>query len=97
MAFGQAAIAGRGALPECPEALIHVWQWFVELRNAAPHGTPIGYGNIAAYFGLTRQISTPFEVGLIRRLDEAWLADAQKKAQQSSRRPAPRLSRLGDG
>ena len=97
MAFGQAAIAGRSALPECPDAVAHVWGWFVELRNAVAHGEPVSFGEIAAYFDLTRQVPTPFEVGLIRRLDQAWMAEAARKAQAQQRRPSHRPSMLSHG
>jgi hypothetical protein len=92
--YGQASIAGHKSLPECPDELMHVWRWFVELRNAAPHAVPVSFAEIAAYFGLTGYIATPYEVGLIRGLDQEWLAEAARKAERASKGGSPRRQSL---
>ena len=63
--------------PEAPVELIYLLGWFAEL--SATRGStgfsilPLSYLEIDAWARLTDVDPTPFEVGVLRRLDEAFL------------------------
>jgi len=63
---------------ECPQALIHIWVWFLDLagsRTSAGFGmNPIAYSEIDAWARLTRQTPTSFEVGILKRLDRIYIS-----------------------
>lgn len=62
--------------------MAHVWSWFLELRRSVGGGygiVPISYSEIDAYSRLMRVQMSPFEVRLIRLVDEACVAASSKK------------------
>ncbi|NOK32337.1 hypothetical protein HMI49_03860 [Corallococcus exercitus] len=69
--------------PPLPEALAHVWGWFAELSNARGAGAftlnPISFPDMEAWVRLSGHRPTPFEVQLLRRLDESFLIEVSKK------------------
>jgi hypothetical protein len=71
------APASAPVAAELPDALAHVWEWFCELskaRSANGHGlNPISFAEIDAWARVMQTGVTPWEAGLIRRLDAAVL------------------------
>jgi hypothetical protein len=65
------------SLPQVPLESAHIWRWFLDLN--APRGAtfsvnPISWTDTASYFGLKRIRPDPWEVDLLRSLDDAYLA-----------------------
>lgn len=60
-----------------PQALAYLWQWFVEIcevRGSNGFGPNcITYPDIAAWAQLTGSRPTPWDVGVLRALDRAWM------------------------
>lgn len=71
-----------------PEELLHVWDWFSELSRARAVGfgcfQPIAYADLQAWAHLTGSRPTPFEVGLLRRLDDLYLASQSQKKKKGT-------------
>ncbi len=63
--------------PDCPDAVAHLWLWFLELHGARSyhqHGpNPLTYQDIAAWAALTAAQPTPWEVAALKALDAKWL------------------------
>ena len=60
-----------------PEAMAHVWGWFLELASGRTCGmgaNPITWEGMAAWSALTGARPAPWEVRAIRELDSAYLA-----------------------
>jgi hypothetical protein len=79
---------------ECPDSLVHVWNWFLDLDNARTLGgmggiNPITYTEILAFFTLMQIEPFDFEVKLIKKLDRISMQsysqrmDAERKKAQS--------------
>lgn len=71
--------------------MAHVWSWFLDLRRSVGGGygiIPISYSEIDAYSRLLRVQMAPFEVQLIRLVDEACVAasSAEKKPTEGNLR-----------
>ncbi len=69
--------------PDVPGAASHVWAWFWELdgtRSAGMGLSPIGFGEIAAWAGLTGEIIRPWEVRALRAMDAERLAATAEAA-----------------
>jgi hypothetical protein len=64
---------------EFPEELSHLWEWFAELSRARPPGGAITFSEVAAWCRLTGNNPSPAEVGLIRRLDDAFREEMTSK------------------
>lgn len=61
---------------ECPDAMHHIWGWFVTLNSTRSHGmsiNPISFQDIWAWSQLTENEPTPFEVDCITSLDDLFL------------------------
>lgn len=62
--------------PVCPEAMVGVWHWFLELhgaRGAAAFGAnPLGWTEIDAWARLTGIRPTRFELDCLLALDRRW-------------------------
>lgn len=67
--------------PELPRGFSHVWNTFVRLhaaRTGSGFGAnPITYVEIDAYCRLSRLPLDPWEIEVIRALDDAYLAEAK--------------------
>ena len=60
-----------------PDALAHVWDWFLDLHAGRPSGMgpgPLTWEGIAAWVSLTGIRPAPWEIRAIRELDSAFLA-----------------------
>ena len=56
-------------IPDLPELLSHIWEWYLELRN----GSAVSYREIKAWSDLNGIDIQPYEVGIIKALDhEQW-------------------------
>lgn len=76
------------ALPECPDAAAHVWEWFSELHGTR---TSSGFGpnalqetELAAFFANRRLVPMPDEVALLRMLDLLYLKHHARVAHPES-------------
>ena len=62
---------------KCPDAILHVWRWFLELNEARGSGgmgaSAISYQDILSWSITTNSEPTPFEVSCIRALDSLML------------------------
>lgn len=65
-----------------PDAIAHVWGWFVELSRTRTSGAvaanPISYTEIAAWSALTGRRPDPFEVECIAAIDALVLKTSRK-------------------
>lgn len=64
--------------PPAPRALAYLWGWFIELsaargRNGFGGLNALSYQELDAWARLSGIAPTPFEVGVLRRLDQAFL------------------------
>ncbi|WP_457587400.1 phage tail assembly chaperone [Ensifer canadensis] len=84
MAFAAAHFAPRrknDVPPEQPAEAGHIWDWFVELHNGRQSGfaaNPISFSEIVAFCRLTGAVITPWELSVIRRMDQVVLAIINK-------------------
>lgn len=63
--------------PECPPALEYLWGWFLDIGSTRGGGygpAPITYPDIDAWARLTGNDPTPWEVRMLRRIDNAYMA-----------------------
>lgn len=78
--------------PDIPEAAEHVWRWFLELsqaRGSTGFGpAPLTYQDIAAWARLTGADPSPWEIGVLKRLDVLWLASSVPKGTPGKGKPA---------
>lgn len=68
---------------EFPEALAHLWQWFLQLNSARQPGmgaSPITYPDMQAFFSLYGIAPQGFELDAIRLLDSVALESMTEKA-----------------
>lgn len=63
-------------LPDPPVIAVHVWDWFQDLsqgRGMSEYGAcPLSWLDIYAWSQLTKTILRPWEIHLIRSLDNLW-------------------------
>lgn len=62
--------------PELPRVLEYIWEWYKDLsedRDAGFGISRIKYRDIQAWAELSGSNPTPWEVGLLRRLDREYL------------------------
>ena len=59
---------------QCPPGMLHLWGYFCELSNARHSGQSITFSEIKAWSDLCGVVLTPYEIGVIRRLDREFLA-----------------------
>ncbi len=67
--------------PEIPDAAEHLWLWFWELDSGRQVGmghSPLSWGDIKAWMELTQTPLSPWEVGLFKQMDQAYLEMAQE-------------------
>ena len=68
--------------PPMPEELAHVWMWFCELSASRTIGmsgaNPISWLEMQAYFNLTNECPTRFELNAIRLIDISALSDKKE-------------------
>jgi hypothetical protein len=66
-------VASRNFRGDPPLELEHIWRWYCELGSARTSNgfglNPLPYTEIQAYADLSGIRMTPWEVGLIKRLD----------------------------
>jgi hypothetical protein len=78
------AATSRNGPDDISYAAEHIWIWFDELsRSRGSNGfglNPIGYPDIAAWARLTGREPTPWEVSVLRRMDNALLESLAKKS-----------------
>ncbi|WP_422653419.1 phage tail assembly chaperone [Ensifer sp.] len=80
MAFAAAHFAPRRKNDAPPEELVfglHIWDWFVELHNSRQSGfaaNPISFGEIESFCRLTGAAINPWELSVIRRMDQVTLS-----------------------
>ena len=64
--------------PAFPESVRHVWQWFTELHEARPRTgmgvSPLLFSEIQAWSAMTGSVPTPWELGVIKSIDRAYMA-----------------------
>lgn len=74
-----------------PLALDHVWRWYCELGGARTSNgfglNPISFTEIRAWADLTGADPTPWEVGLLKRLDAVTLANQKNSATPAEDEP----------
>lgn len=77
---------GRGpktiAAPDLPPGTVHIWNAFAQI-HAARGGSeigpnPISYLELDAYCRVTKTALGPWEIDVIRALDDAYLASAKE-------------------
>lgn len=64
--------------PELPPVeIFYIWSWFLELHAGRPSNglarCSLPYSEILAWATLTGSYLTPWEVSVIKQLDNAWL------------------------
>jgi hypothetical protein len=66
-------VASRNFRGDPPFELEHIWRWYCELGSARTSNgfglNPLSYTDIKAYADLTRAHMTPWEIGVLKRLD----------------------------
>jgi hypothetical protein len=77
-------------VPEIPDAVSHVWDWWWELNaRRAPGGesvAPITFSEIYHWSSLTRTQITPSEIGMMIQMDDAYLRSvAEERKEQRAR------------
>ncbi|UXN64407.1 hypothetical protein N8E89_00510 [Phyllobacterium sp. A18/5-2] len=68
-------------MPEAPDYTDYIWDWFVKLHNTRQMGfsaNPISFLEIEAFCRMTGAIIDPWELSVIRRIDQAVLAVINK-------------------
>nr|WP_223566941.1 hypothetical protein [Agrobacterium tumefaciens] len=69
---------------------MHIWEWFVELHNSRQSGfaaNPIAYQEIESFCRMTGAIISPWELSVIRRMDQAVLAVFNKSGRKPEKEP----------
>jgi hypothetical protein len=79
--------AALAEIPEIPDALVYLWNWFCEL-DAARGGSgfginPLSYNEIKAWATLMGVQPAPWEVAAIKRIDSVRIRVANEKRQDS--------------
>ena len=79
-------------LPDLPDPVAHVWEWFADLHRARGSNgfgpNPLTYSEMAAWARLTGADPGPWEVALLKHLDGVYL-DIQAKAPKPVRSAKP--------
>ena len=82
-------------VPECPEGLSYLWEWFMDIHAARATGgmgpSAIAYTEIAAWNLLTGVQARKWEVLVLREIDVVWLEE------WSASRPPPGTKAIGSG
>jgi hypothetical protein len=72
--------------PLLPREAVHIWTWFLELCGARSSNgwgpNPLGFQDIRAWAELTGTTIRPVEVQVLLRLDQEWLSEGNKAAEQ---------------
>jgi hypothetical protein len=66
---------------------MHIWEWFSDLHNARQSGfsaNPISYQEIESFCRITGAMISPWELSVIRRIDQAVLAILNKTGRSKS-------------
>ena len=67
--------------PECPFELEHIWKWFLELNGGRTSNgfgpNAVTFAEIHAWSILTGNTPSPWEVGMLKRLDSVYLKEMQ--------------------
>ena len=63
--------------PDMPDCGLHIWQWFVSLRNACGD-KPISFGEVDSWVRVTGISATAWEVQTIMQMDAAFLIGIRK-------------------
>ena len=69
-------------MPAMPELLSHIWFWFCDLsagRSVGMAANPISWADMQAYFSLTGERPSKFELDAIRLIDNLALTQSEKK------------------
>lgn len=76
--------------PQVPACLEHVWHWFHDLHSTRRAGfsgpDPLSFSEIQAWMNLTGTIVRPYEVQIIKALDNAFLKHMQKQQQKKKKK-----------
>jgi hypothetical protein len=71
-------------VPDLPSAMEYLWLWFCDLSGGRPHTGfgpgAIPYSEITAWASLTENDPSPWDVGLLKKLDAVYLEVASSKA-----------------
>ncbi|WP_425292930.1 phage tail assembly chaperone [Kaistia soli] len=95
MAFARSRFGAKGAPETSPPAfLAHVWVWWLELHRRRTRGfgvCPLSFPEIAHWSVLSGACATPFEVGLIVQIDNAFIewADGDQTTAPEPSSPLP--------
>jgi hypothetical protein len=69
---------------------MHIWEWFTDLHNARQAGfaaNPISFQEIESFCRLTGAIISPWELSVLRRIDQAVLAVINKTGRRHEKEP----------
>lgn len=73
-----------------PQALSHVWDWFVELLPRRSSGgmsvNPLSYAELMSWALLTQTVLLPWEAKLLMRLDDALMITLRPKPSKGKAR-----------
>ena len=101
VAAARGSVAARRRLegPPLPPEVAYIWDWFRQLTAARAYGiggpSPISYPDIQAWIALTATPITPWEIGVLRSLDQSFLvtcmkADEARLRDEEAKRPKRR-------
>lgn len=88
-AAGSEAAIGQLQAEAVPAAGLHVWEWFWDLRAAAPDGfgrSPITYQEIDAWIRCTGLEPRPWEIRAIRAMDLAFHDHHRKRREKDGKK-----------
>ncbi|WP_437411788.1 phage tail assembly chaperone [Sinorhizobium meliloti] len=86
-------------MPEAPAFGVHIWDWFVELHNSRQSGfsaNPISFGEIEAFCRLTGALIDPWELSVIRRMDQVVLSIINKTGKPDAAQRQPTESDVAE-
>ena len=72
----------KWGIPDLPATLAHVWEWFCDLsagRSVGMAANPISWADMQAYFALTGEVPSKFELDAIRKIDYMAINPPEKK------------------
>ena len=70
-------------LPDIPDGLEWIWEWFWELSAGRQYGfgpLPLSWADMAAWAAISGVALQPWLAGMFRRMDMAYLAEMGEKA-----------------
>ncbi|MCO4316346.1 hypothetical protein M8997_004055 [Phyllobacterium sp. 21LDTY02-6] len=73
-------------MPEPPDYTDYIWDWFVQLHNLRSIGfsaNPISFLELEAFCRITGALITPWELSVLRRIDQAVLGVINKTDRQA--------------